>query len=85
MQFCFRDGPVWFGDHLLENYINELHKIQKKAKALAPDFDEIKFKKLSVEFFTSKGYTVWLDQDNHLWFDVDFTGPEWTFKILRSR
>jgi len=84
MKFRFRDGPVWFSDHVMENYINELHKIQKKQKTLIPDFNEIKFKQLAVDFFSMKGFTVWLDQDNHLWFDVDFTGPEWTFEILRS-
>ena len=85
MQFRFRDGPVWFSDHLMENYINELHEIQKKQKILVPDFDEIKFKQLAVDFFSKKGFTVWVDSDLHLWFDVDFTGPEWTYEILRSR
>jgi len=84
MQFRFRDGPVWFSDHLMENYINELHELQKKAKTLAPDFNETEFKRIAVEFFTANGFKVWLDQDNHLWFDVNFTSPEWTYEILRS-
>ena len=82
MQFRFRDAPIWFSDHLMENYINELHKIQKKQQTLFSN--ERRFKEIAVEFFTAKGFTVWLDTDNHLWFDVDFSGPEWTYEILRS-
>ena len=83
MRFRFRDAPIWFSDHLMENYINELHKIQKKQQTLFSN--KRLFKEIAIEFFSSKGFTVWLDTDNHLWFDVDFTGPEWTFEILRSR
>jgi hypothetical protein len=85
MQFRFRDAPIWFSDHLMENYINELHELQKKENRLAPNFDETGFKRIAVEFFTTKGFKVWLDSDLHLWFDVDFTGPKWTYEILRSR
>ena len=85
MQFRFRDGPVWFSEHLAENYMNELHRIQKKSKTIGSNFNEIRFKQIAVEFFSKKGFTVWVDSDLNLWFDIDFTGPEWTYEILRSR
>jgi hypothetical protein len=84
MQFRFRDAPEWFGDHLLTYYIDELHKIQKKAQTLTPNFDDIKFKQLAVKYFSSKGFTAWLDENNQLWFDVDPDSAKWTFEILRN-
>lgn len=84
MQFRMRDAPEWFSTHLLEYYINELHEIQKKEKAIDPSHDDVKFKQLAVEYFTDKGLTAWLDKNNHIWFDVDPDSANWTFEILRS-
>jgi hypothetical protein len=82
MQFRFREAPKWFHDHILNYYTDELHAIQ--AALTVPDYNDRKFKEVAVEFFTSKGFTVWLDQDNHLWFDVDPNSTKWTFEILRN-
>jgi len=84
MQFAFRDAPEWFKTYVMDNYIDELHELQKKANTLAPDFNESEFKRIAVEFFTLKGFKVWHEPDLHLWFDVDFNGPEWTFHILKG-
>lgn len=82
MQFRFRDGPEWFHDHIFK-YIDELHSIQMAGKKSAEYNDEL-FKRTAVEFFTRKGFTVWLDENNLLWFDVDPNSAEWTFEILRN-
>ena len=82
MQFRFRDGPEWFHDHILK-YIDELHSIQMAGKKSSKYNDE-QFKRIAVEFFTRKGFTVWLDKNNHLWFDVDPDSAKWTFEILRT-
>ena len=83
MQFSFRYAPKWFHDHILNYYTDELHAIQKAAETI-PDYDDQRFKQIAVDFFTSKGFTVWLDESNHLWFDVDLDSAEWTFEILRN-
>jgi len=83
MQFSFRYAPKWFHDHILNYYTDELHAIQKAAETI-PDYDDKRFKQIAVDFFTSKGFTVWLDESNHLWFDVDPDSAKWTFEILRN-
>jgi len=83
MQFSLRYAPKWFHDHILNYYTDELHAIQKAAETI-PDYDDQRFKQIAVEFFTSKGFTVWLDESNHLWFDVDPDSAKWTFEILRN-
>jgi hypothetical protein len=83
MQFRFRDAPKWFHDHILNYYTDEFHAIQKAAETI-PNYDDKRFKQIAVDFFTSKGFTVWLDQENHLWFDVDPNSAKWTFEILRN-
>lgn len=83
MQFRFRDGPEWFHDHIVKYYIDELHSIQMAGKKSAEYNDEL-FKRTAVEFFTRKGFKVWLDKNNQLWFDIDPDSAEWTFEILRT-
>lgn len=83
MQFRFRDAPEWFCDVIYKNYIDELHSIQMARKKSAEYSDE-QFKRIAVEFFTNKGFEVWLDKDNLLWFDVDPNSANWTFEILRN-
>jgi hypothetical protein len=83
MQFAFREAPKWFHDHILNYYTEELHNIQKAAKTI-PDYDDQRFKQIAVDFFTSKGFTTWLNDENHLWFDVDPDSAKWTFEILRN-
>lgn len=83
MQFLFRDAPEWFHDHFLKYYLDELHSIQIAAKKSA-EYNDEQFKRIAVEFFTNKGFKVWLDKNNQLWFDVDSDSAEWTYEILRS-
>jgi hypothetical protein len=83
MQFSFMYAPKWFHDHILNYYTDELHAIQKAAETI-PDYDDQRFKQTAVDFFTSKGFTVWLDESNHLWFEVDPDSAKWTFEILRN-
>ncbi len=83
MQFSFRYAPKWFHDHILNYYTDELHAIQKAAETI-PNYDDQRFKQIAVDFFTSKGFTVWLDESNHLWFEVDPDSANWTFEILRN-
>jgi len=83
MNFAFGDAPEWFRDHILKYYIDELHTIQKAAKTI-PVYNDQKFKEIAVTYFTKRGFTVWLDQDNQLWFDVDANSPKWTFEILKN-
>ncbi len=83
MQFAFRNAPEWFATHILNHYVDELHNIQKAAKTI-PDYNDQQFKQIAVDYFSSKGFTVWLDADNHIWFEVDQHSPKWTFEILRS-
>jgi hypothetical protein len=66
MQFSFRYAPKWFHDHILNYYTDELHAIQKAAETI-PDYDDQRFKQIAVDFFTGKGFTVWLDKSNHLY------------------
>ena len=61
----------------------QLHAIQKAAKTI-PDYNDKRFKQIAVDFFTSKGFTVWLDESNHLWFEVDLDSAKWTWEILRN-
>jgi len=83
VQFSFRYAPKWFHDHILNYYTDELHAIQKAAETI-PNYDDQRFKQIAVDFFTSKGFTVWLDESNHLWFEVDPDSANWTFEILRN-
>lgn len=83
MQFRFRDAPEWFHDHFLKYHVNELHSIHMAGKKSA-EYNDKKFKQIAVEYFTLKGFEVWLDQDNYLWFDVDENSAKWTFEILRN-
>jgi hypothetical protein len=48
------------------------------------EYNDLKLKEIVVEFFTNKGFTVWLDKENHLCFDVDPDSAKWTYEILRS-
>jgi len=82
MQFRFRDGPEWFHDHILK-YIDELHSIQMAGKK-SKEYNDSEFKQIAVEFFTNKGFQVWLDKNNQLWFDIDPDSARWTFEILRT-
>lgn len=82
MQFRMRDAPEWFADHIFKYYTDELVKIQKSQQTV---FDNEKlFKRIAVDYFTDKGFTVWLDEENYIWFDVDPTSEHWTFEILRT-
>lgn len=83
MQFSFRDAPEWFSDHILKYYIDELHSIQMAGKK-SKEYNDEQFKQIAVEFFTDKGFTVWLNKNKQLWFDVDQTDSKWTFEILRN-
>jgi hypothetical protein len=83
MQFAFREAPEWFCNIIYKHYIDELHTIEQVAKTI-PDYNDQRFKEIAVDYFTRKGFTVWLDQDNHLWFDVDPDSAKWTFEILRN-
>lgn len=83
MRFRFRNSPEWFRDHILEYYTQELHDIQKAVNT-EPTYSDQKFKEIAVKYFTNKGFTVWLDEDNYIWFDVDANSAKWTFEILRN-
>ena len=83
MQFRMKNAPKWFCDVIFKHYTDELHAINMAAKTM-PDYDDKKFKDIAVEFFTKKGFTVWLDKENRLCFDLDPDSPKWTFEILRS-
>jgi hypothetical protein len=83
MQFSFRDAPEWFSTHVMNNYINELHAIEQVEKT-DPKYNDQKFKQIAVDFFINKGFDVWLDKDNHIWFEIDQHSPKWTFEILRN-
>ena len=83
MQFAFRDAPEWFYAHILKYYINELHSIQMASKKSSEYIDE-QFKRIAVEFFTNKGFNVWLNEAGQLWFAIDPDSAEWTFEILRT-
>jgi len=83
MQFRLRESPEWFTTHLLNYYTDELHAIEQVAKT-DPNYNDQRFKQIAVDFFINKGFTVWLDQDNYLWFDVDADSAKWTFEILRN-
>jgi hypothetical protein len=83
MKFAFGDAPEWFRDHVLNYYTEELHNIQKAAKTI-PDHNDQKFKEIAVDYFRNKGFDAWLDQENHLWFDVDPDSVKWTFEILKN-
>ena len=83
MQFRIKNAPEWFCNVIYKHYIDELHEIQKKAKTI-PDYKDQRFKQIAVDFFICKGFTVWLDKENHLCFDVDPDSAKWTFEILRT-
>lgn len=83
MQFSFRDAPEWFYNHLIEHYIDELHSIQMAGKK-TKEYNDEQFKRIAVEFFTNKGFTVWQNEAGQLWFDVDQNDTKWTFEILRT-
>ena len=83
MQFRMRNAPKWFCDAIYRYYADELHEIEKAAKTI-PNYTDQRFKQIAVDFFIHKGFTVWLDEENHLWFDVDSNSPKWTFEILRN-
>jgi hypothetical protein len=83
MQFAFRDAPEWFYAHIIKCYIDELHSIQMAGKKNS-EYNDEQFKRIAVEFFTNKGFTVWLNQAGQLWFDVDPNSTKWTFEILRT-
>ena len=82
MQFRFRDGTEWFHDHIVK-YIDELHSIQMAGKK-SKEYNDSEFKQIAVEFFTNKGFQVWLDKNNQLWFDINPDSARWTFEILRT-
>ena len=79
MQFRMKNAPKWFCDVIYKHYIDELHAIEQD-----PNYNDQKFKEIAVEYFTCEGFTVWLDKENRLCFDVDPDSPKWTFEILRS-
>jgi hypothetical protein len=83
MQFRFRDAPEWFHNHFVNYYVDELHSIQMAGKK-SKEYIDSEFKQIAVEFFTNKGFEVWLDENNLLWFDVDPDSAKWTFEILRT-
>lgn len=83
MQFRVRDAPEWFNDHLLSNYVNELHRVQETLKP-EPGYTNLEFRQMACEFFKEKGFDVWLDEEGHLWFDIDANSPQWTFEILKG-
>ena len=83
MQFRMKNAPKWFCDVIYKHYIDELHSIQIAAKK-SSEYNDEQFKRIAVEFFTNKGFTVWLDKENRLCFDVDPDSAKWTFEILRS-
>ena len=83
MQFRFKNAPEWFCDVIYKHYIDELHSIHKAGKKSA-EYNDEQFKRIAVEYFTNKGFTVWLDINNQLCFDVDPDSARWTYEILRS-
>lgn len=83
MQFRMRNAPEWFCNLIFRHYAEELHKIQKAANT-QPTYSDQRFKEIAVEYFVSKGFTVWLDAENHICFDVDPNSAKWTFEILRN-
>jgi hypothetical protein len=83
MQFRMRNAPEWFCGAIYRYYINELHEIEKAAKTI-PNYTDQRFKEIAVEYFAGKDFTVWLDADNHICFDVDPNSAKWTFEILRN-
>jgi hypothetical protein len=83
MQFRIRNAPEWFCNLIFRHYTEELHAIQKAANT-EPTYSDQKFKEIAVEYFAGKGFTVWLDADNHICFDVDPDSAKWTWEILRN-
>ncbi len=79
-----RDCPEWFNTLLINNYINELHIIKRKAEQEHSAYDDKQFKNIAVEFFKNKGFIVWLDEKNQLWFDINENDSRWTFEILAN-
>lgn len=69
---------------LYTNIILTNFTVSKKQQKKSAEYNDQKFKEMAVEFFTNKGFTVWLNQDNHLCFDVDPDSAKWTFEILRN-
>jgi hypothetical protein len=78
-----RNAPEWFCNLIFRHYTEELHNIQKAANT-EPTYSDQKFKEIAVDYFTEKGFTVWLDAENHICFDVDPNSAKWTFEILRN-
>lgn len=83
MQFRMKNAPEWFCNVIYKHYIDELHAIEQVAKT-DPNHNDQRFKQIAVDFFIRKGFTVWIDQGNHLCFDVDPDSAKWTFEILRN-
>lgn len=83
MQFHMKNAPNWFCNVIYKCYIDELH-INYMAAKKNEEYNDLKLKEIVVEFFTNKGFTVWLDKENHLCFDVDPDSAKWTYEILRS-
>ncbi len=83
MQFRIKNAPNWFCDVIYKYYIDELH-INYMAAKKSEEYSDLKLKEMAVEFFTRKGFEVWLDKQNHLCFNVDPDSAKWTFEILRS-
>jgi len=83
MKFAFRDAPEWFCNVIFIRYIDELHTIQMAGKKHS-EYNDEQFKRIAVEFFTNKGFTVWQNEAGQLWFDIDPTDAKWTFEILRN-
>lgn len=83
MKFRLRDAPEWFANHVINSYIDELHRIIE-ARKHNPKFNNLEFRQISCSFFKEKGFNVWLDDEGHLWFDIEQDSPKWTFEILRG-
>lgn len=84
MQFAFRNAPEWFYDHIIKYYTDDLYRIQKTLGVDPKLHNNREFKQITVDYFTEKGFTVWLDEDDTLWFDIDQDSTKWTYEILRG-
>jgi len=83
MQFRMKNAPEWFCNVIYKHYIDELHDIHMQIKT-TPNYTDLVFKEIALDYFSNKGFTVWLDQGNHLCFDLDPDNPKWFFEILRT-
>jgi hypothetical protein len=61
--------PRWFNQYLIDTHTDRLHEIYEKNKIDLGD--NIRVRTVAIDYFTSIGIRVALDETNHLVFDLD--------------